>query len=496
MPLPEFTCAPPAVKFLLNDQPVVVADAPPTLTLLNYLRVRAGLCGTKEGCAEGDCGACTVVLAELADNGQRIRYQAINSCIRFLPTVDGKAVITTEALAAGDGTLHPAQQALVDHHGSQCGFCTPGFVMSLFALYQSCQSTDRAAVLSTLSGNLCRCTGYRPILDAATHLFDYPQPLHWGHSDAQSPQRLAALKAITRTTTLTGASYAAPTDMEELAVLRVNHPEARLLAGGTDIGLWVTKLMRDIGPLIYLGAVSELKRIELTDQHLSIGAAVTLSDAWPAILAHYPQLTAQADRFASVPIRNSATLCGNLANGSPIGDTLPAMLALDASLQLRCGSVTRVLPISQFYLGYQQNALAPGEFIAAVQIPLPCPDEHIASYKLSKRYDQDISAVCATLRVRLTAGRVSLVRLAYGGLAATAKRARCAEAALEQQPWTQASIIKACDALADDFQPLSDLRASSAYRLQAARNLLQRFFLQSTGIQTDLHLQPTNLEAL
>lgn len=486
MTLTESTNAPPAIRFLLNGQAVEVSDVPPTQTLLNYLRLQAGLCATKEGCAEGDCGACTVVLAELAADGEQLTYKAINSCIRFLPTVDGKAVITAEALAARDGSLHPAQQALVDYHGSQCGFCTPGFVMSLFALYQSCQSADRAAVLSALSGNLCRCTGYRPIVEAALHVFDYPEPSKWGHADAQSAQRRADLQALVRPDALTGRDYSAPTTVDELAALRLAQPQARLLAGGTDIGLWVTKQMRNLGPLIYLGNVTELRHIEPTEGCLRIGAAVTLSEAWPALLAHYPQLGIQADRFASLPIRNSATLCGNLANGSPIGDTLPALLALDAVLELRCGDHTRKLALNEFYLGYQKTALAEGEFIVAVHIPLPLPGEHIASYKLSKRYDQDISAVCVTLRLALDKGRVSLIRMAYGGLAATAKRAACAEATLLGQAWTQQTVDQACEALARDFQPLSDLRASSGYRLQTARNLLQQFYLQSQGIDTQL----------
>ena len=480
------------LTFLLDGDVVRVTDPTPTTTVLDYLRDRAGRCGTKEGCAEGDCGACTVVLGEFDGEDSPIRYEAINACIRFLPTLDGKALVTVESLQAPEGPLHPVQQALVDCHASQCGFCTPGFVMSLFALYQSCEATDRDHVLEALSGNLCRCTGYRPILDAALRMFDYPAPQHWSRSDAQSTARHQQLSQIQRSDALRGEGFHAPLSVDELAERYAAEPTALLLAGGTDIGLWVTKQLRDLPPILSLREARELQHVVCEEGHLIIGAGVTLSRAWPEIVAHYPALAEQAERFASLPIRNSATLCGNLANGSPIGDALPVMLALDALLELRHGTATRYLPIDQFYLGYRLTALQPGEFIVAVHLPLPTTGEHLASYKVAKRHDQDISAVSATFLVLLEQNRVREVRLAFGGMAATARRASAAEAALRDQPWTQASLEAAQATLQQDFAPLSDLRASSAYRLQVATNLLQRFYLQTQGEDVSLPLDPAS----
>ncbi len=482
------------LTFLLDGDVVRLPDPTPTMTVLDYLRDTAGRCGTKEGCAEGDCGACTVVLGEFDGPDRPIRYEAINACIRFLPTLDGKALLTVESLQAPDGPLHPVQQALVDCHGSQCGFCTPGFVMSLFALYQSCEATDRASVLNALSGNLCRCTGYRPILDAALRMFDYPTPQRWSRADAQSSARHQQLEQIQRTEALRGNGFHAPLSVDELAERYAAEPNALLLAGGTDIGLWVTKQLRDLPPLLWLGEAKALQQMVCQDDQLIIGAGVTLSRAWPQIVAHYPTLAEQAERFASLPIRNSATLCGNLANGSPIGDALPVMLALDALLELRHDTATRYLPIDQFYLDYRRTALQPGEFIAAVHLPLPSAGEHLASYKVAKRFDQDISAVSATFLVLLEHHRVREVRLAFGGMAATARRASAAEAALRDQPWTLASIEAAQAALQQDFTPLSDLRASNAYRLQVATNLLLRFYLQTQGEDVSLPADPASIQ--
>jgi xanthine dehydrogenase small subunit len=469
------------LSFVLDGTVVHVRDAVATMTVLEYLRGPAGRCGTKEGCAEGDCGACTVVLGELADDGSGIHYQAINSCIRFLPTIHGKELVTVEGLRGPNGAPHPVQQAMVDSHASQCGFCTPGFVMSLFALYLSRDSVDRSTVVDTLSGNLCRCTGYRPIIDAGVKSFGYPTPVRWSRADAQSEDHRNMLRAVGSAQSLNTTGFHSPRTLEELATAVAASPNAILLAGGTDVGLWVTKELRELPPIIHLCEVTELRNIEHLEDRLTIGAAVTLSRAWPALVALYPTLAEQAERFASPPIRNSATLCGNLANGSPIGDSLPAMLALDASLELRRGRDTRLLPISEFYLGYRKTALRSGEFIARVHVPLPQPYEKVASYKVAKRHDQDISAVSATFRVALNGDRVEQIRLAFGGMAQTARRATTAESVLLGKPWSMNDIEAAGVALSADFSPLSDLRASSAYRMQVARNLLRRFYLQSQG---------------
>jgi xanthine dehydrogenase small subunit len=463
------------LRFLLDGRAVEVADLPPTTTVLQYLREHAGRCGTKEGCAEGDCGACTVVLGERGDPGG-VEYRAVNSCIRFLPTIDGKELVTVESLQAPDGRLHPVQQALVDCHGSQCGFCTPGFVMSLFALYLNQPAPAREAVIEALSGNLCRCTGYRPIIEAGCRMDSYPEPVRWSRADARA--RAAALDALRRSEALKLPGFHAPRTLDELAAALRAAPQALVLAGGTDIGLWSTKQLRELPPLVYLGEVAELRRIESGPAGLRIGAAASLSAAWRAIVAEHPALDEIARRFASPPVRNSGTLGGNLANGSPIGDAMPPLIALGASVELRRGGQLRSLPLEQFYLGYQQKDLAPGEFLVAICLPPPAHDLRLACYKLSKRHDQDISAVCAAFALELHDGRVHRVRIAYGGMAATPARARHAEAALLGQPWTQAGIERAAAALALDFQPLSDLRASAAYRLRGAANLLRRFWLE------------------
>ena len=469
------------------DGSVVSIDRPPaTKTVLEYLREDLGRTGTKEGCAEGDCGACTVVVGELrADpgpDGRRVHYRAVNSCIRFLPTLDGKELVTVESLSDAAGPLHPVQRSMVDHHASQCGFCTPGFVMSLLALYLQEERADRERVLDTLSGNLCRCTGYRPIIDAGMRQWDYPPTPRWSREYAQSDARAAALEAIARAPaaeqSLRVPGFHAARTLDELAEALAARPDSLMLAGGTDIGLWVTKQLRELPPILYLGDVAELNEVRERPQELWIGAAVSIAEAWRALCGRFPALQEQAARFASPPIRNSATLCGNLANGSPIGDSIPALIALGAELELRCASRVRRLPLEDFYLGYQKKDLATGEFVTGVAVPPPAPPEMLASYKLSKRIDQDISAVCATFRVRTQGERVLDARLAYGGLAGIACRARGAERALTEGGWTHTGIEAAVAALADDFKPLSDLRASGDYRLRTAGNLLRRFYLQ------------------
>ncbi len=469
-----------AVRFLLGHEPRELRSLDPNLTVLNWLREVERRTGTKEGCAEGDCGACTVVLGEL--EGDRIRYRAVNACILFAPQLDGRQLITVEHLRGPDGSLHPVQRAMVECHGSQCGFCTPGFVLSLFALYHEESAPTRQRILDVLAGNLCRCTGYRPIVAAARRMYELGEGDQFG---AREPETIGRLKAFRGDGRLAfahgGKRYFAPRRIDELAPLCEQFPDACLLAGGTDVGLWVTKQHRDLETLIYVGEVEELRRIEATASHLEIGAAVTYTDATAAIGARWPDFGELIRRLGSVQIRNSGTIGGNVANGSPIGDSMPALIALGAELVLRRGSARRMMPLEDFYLDYRKTALEPGEFVELIRVPLPQGEWQFRCYKISKRFDQDISALLGAFNVRLAKGRVADVRIAYGGMAAIPKRATQCEQALRDRPWTEATVIGGREALAREFAPISDMRASAAYRLLAAQNLLTKFQVETSA---------------
>ncbi len=466
------------VRFVHRGALVSVQGLAPTTSVLAWLREHAGCTGTKEGCNEGDCGACTVLVGELQADG-RVGFKPINSCIQFLPTLDGKALISVEDL----GGQHPAQQALVACHGSQCGFCTPGFVMSLAACAErhaaagpGAPPPGRAQIADDLSGNLCRCTGYRPILDAGQQMFSLPaRPLQ----SAALAQQLHALQADPPLVYQAGSRFHAPRSLDGLAALRATEPQARLLAGSTDAGLWVTKQLRALGDIHYLGEVAELKAITEADGRLQIGAGASLQAAWSALARHWPAAHDMGRRFASLPIREAGTMGGNIANGSPIGDSAPVLIALGAQILLRQGQQTRDMPLQDFYLDYMKTSLRPGEFVQALHLALPQAGEQLRVYKLSKRHDCDISGLAAGLWLRLDGARVADLRLAFGGMAGIVKRAPGAEAALRGQAWDEAGVHAAMAALDADFTPLSDLRASASYRRRAARNLLWRWWLET-----------------
>ncbi len=467
----------PQIQFILGGKTIVVDDVAPTRSVLEHLRESLGRPGSKEGCAEGDCGACTVVVGELCDG--RVKLKTVNSCIQFLPTLDGKALYTVEDLRQPDGSLHPVQQAMVDCHGSQCGFCTPGFVMSLWSVYLAHvgSTASEAEIRSALTGNLCRCTGYRPIIVAGAKMFDLPG-VEFDHAGLKQ-----SLQAISRTSSLAiehkGRRFFSPKTLAELLKLRAAYPKATILAGSTDVGLWVNKQFRDLGDIIFVGEVAELKATIASASTLTIGAAVSLTEAYVALKDIYPQMNEMWERFASVPIRNAGTLGGNVANGSPIGDSMPALIALGATVTLASIDGSRTLPLEELYLAYMKNAIAPNEVLVAIDIPLPASALQFRNYKVSKRFDSDISAVCAAFSIQIEGGRIANARVAFGGMAATSKRATTTEAALNGQPWTESSARAAMAALATDYAPLSDMRASSAYRLSTAQNLLYRFYLET-----------------
>ncbi len=484
------------VRFLLNGTLVEVDGLAPQTTLLEYLRECAHLTGTKEGCAEGDCGACTVIVAEPRGDGT-LSYRPVNACIRFLPTLDGKAVYTVESLRDAEGALHPVQQAMVDCHGSQCGFCTPGFVMSLFGLYKAAYRPTPRAIRDALSGNLCRCTGYRPILAAAEAMYDLPAPADWrGPGIAADGTRrvardeemtAASLAVLARDATFeyeaSGVRFLAPTTVDELARLAAADPQARILAGGTDIGLWVTKEHRDLPDLIHVGGVRELASIRETEDALEIGAAASLADAFAALDMQWPELAEAWQRFASVPIRNAGTLGGNIANGSPIGDAMPALIALGATVVLRHADRIREMPLEDFYVGYRQTACAPGEVVVTIRVPQRVTADAtttvLRAYKVSRRFDQDISAVFVCLRLDLVGERIVRARIGCGGVAATPRRARGTETLLTGQRWDHASACTAAEALAGEFAPITDMRATADYRREMLAALVHRCWHES-----------------
>ncbi len=470
------------IRFLLNDREERLATVRSSDTLLDHLRLSRRLVGTKEGCAEGDCGACTVLVGRRVEGG--LVYEPVNACIRLMGSLDLCHVVTVEHLAGTGGQLHPVQQAMVDFHGSQCGFCTPGFVMSLYALWMREPDPTPAAVETAVQGNLCRCTGYQPILQAAMSVGRYgsPQSDRLATERARVLERLAAMDDGARVEIRTAGDHlVVPASVDDLAEVLEALPKATVVAGSTDVGLWITKFMRDIKPAVFIGNLAGLRDIEAGPEGVTLGAGVSYDDFQATLDAEFPHLSDYWRRIGGWQVRAMGTVGGNIANGSPIGDTPPVLIALGATVTLRKGKARRTLPLESFFIDYGRQDREPGEFVEKIFVPRPARDTVNAAYKITKRRDEDISAVACGLQISLHDGTVTAARLAFGGMAATPKRAARAEAALVGQPWTEAAALAAGAALAEDFKPITDWRASADYRSAVARNLMRRFYLETQG---------------
>jgi xanthine dehydrogenase small subunit len=461
------------LTFLLNGESVALRDVPPTTTLLDWLRETRGLTGTKEGCNEGDCGACTVIVSD--ETGAR----PLNACILLLPQLAGRAVRTVEGISGPEGQLHPVQEAMIAHHGAQCGFCTPGFITSMACAHLNGERDyDRV-----LAGNLCRCTGYAPILRAARVAETAPIPAWMTQDRAFIWPKIPSGGPAGRGADSPPSSLH-PQSADEAARFYAAHPQATLIAGATDVGLWITKQLRDLEFPIFLENCADLREIEVSDAEIRLGAGVTIAALMQAIAPYHPSYAAMLRRYGSEQVRAAATLGGNIANGSPIGDNAPALIALGSTLHLRHGDTRRQLPLETFFLGYGQQDRASGEMIEAISLPRQ-PDR-LRCYKISKRFDQDISALLGCFNITVDEGRITAARIAFGGMAGIPKRAAHVETALIGQVWSEATITASHAAWAQDFAPLSDMRASAAYRLDVARNLLMRYFLEDQGIATSV----------
>ncbi|MAU19684.1 MAG: xanthine dehydrogenase small subunit [Martelella sp.] len=477
------------IRFILNDEEIALDALPPAETLLDYLRIQKRLTGSKEGCAEGDCGACTVLVGRLTRG--RLVYETVNACIRFVASLNATHVVTIEHLAAKDGTLHPVQQAMVDLNGSQCGFCTPGIVMSLYALWMENEKPSRFAIEKALQGNLCRCTGYEPIVKAAEKASATRPDAAFDAIARERDQVMAKLAGMKTDATITVGDDSSraiiPGSIAALADTLKEYRDATIVAGSTDVGLWVTKQMRRLNPMVFINQLEELQTITETETGFIIGAGVTYSEALPALAEKIPAFSRLIVRIGGEQVRNMGTIGGNVANGSPIGDTPPALIALGATLTLQSTDGTRTIALQDYFRDYGKQDRKPGEFVLSLTVPKPATDSHFAVYKVAKRREEDISAVCGAFYLKLAEdGTVATIRIAYGGMAGIPKRATHVEAALSGKPWNSETVEAARAAFEDDYQPMTDMRATAAYRMLTAKNLLTRFLLETGGDAQEL----------
>ena len=463
------------IKFVHENQIVQIHNPDPNETILSYIRIKLRKTGTKEGCAEGGCGACTIVLGELKKG--KIIYKAINACIAFVPTLAGKQLILVEDLVFGDGSLHPVQEAMVDYHGSQCGFCTPGFVMSLFAMYKNYSFYKDDIIRDSISGNLCRCTGYRPIINAAKSLNKISKFDFFKRNQQLSISLLKKIKQESIVISNKNRKYFAPKNVNELKKILKQYPNSKLLSGGTDVSLVVTKERKDLDSLIYMNSIDELNYIKKNNNYIEVGATTPLIDFELFIKKYFPDFVQILKRFGSIQIRNVCTIAGNIATASPIGDTLPLLLSLDSQIIIKDKDKTRILPLNGFFISYRKTKLKKGQFIHSIRIPL-LGKNIFKAYKISKRIDDDISSVCASFNVELENNKVKKIRVAYGGMANIPKRAINCEKILLNSSLSDNIINKAKKSLEKDFKPITDARASQKYRMEVAKNLLEKCFLE------------------
>lgn len=485
----------PYIEFILNGQNIQLKGFDAELTLLDYLRGDKNLTGTKEGCAEGDCGACTVLIGQLVDGG--LVYDAVDSCIRFMASLNACHIVTVEHLKKPNGDLHPVQQAMVNYHGSQCGFCTPGVVMSLYGLWMENSAPSRTEIETSLQGDLCRCTGYQPIIKAAENIVGDNNNDLLKLERAQTVMRLEKMSNQSRIVKHNDIVQAyIPKDCDELAKIIEAEPEVRFIAGATDIGLWTTKHMRKIAPAVFTNHLSSLKKVEMVEGGIFIGAGVTFDGAEQALYKFIPWVKPFWSRIAGQQIRNMGTIGGNIANGSPIGDTPPLLIALEGEVILRKGKHCRQIKLEDYFLAYGKQDIKPGEFIEKLYIPTPAKKAKVSIYKITKRFDEDISAVCAAINLSVdNDGLVSDVKIVFGGMAGIPKRAKNVENALHGKPFTKTNIELAQKAIELDFKPLSDWRASANYRTLVAKNLLLRFYLEHTE-NSEVYQLPSRQEVL
>jgi len=462
------------IKFILNNKIQKIKNPDPNETILNYIRLKLKKTGTKEGCAEGGCGACTVVIGELKNNN--IVYRAINSCIAFTTSLEGKQLLVVEDLALKNGFLHPVQTAMVNHHGSQCGFCTPGFVMSLFAMYKNNSSYDKKIIEESISGNLCRCTGYRPIIDAAKSL-NNNKPDQFKINIKKTIILLKKIQPQSISINYNNNYYFAPRTVKELKNIIKKDSNLNFFSGGTDMSLIVTKQKKNFGNIIYLNSIDELNYIKEGKKFIEVGATTSLRQFELFIKKYYLDFNTILKRYGSVQIRNVATMAGNIATASPIGDLLPILLSLDASIVVESFNKKTILPLKNFFISYRKTKLKKGQFISSIRIPI-FKKNIFKAYKISKRIDDDISSVCASFNLEIVNKKIKSIKIAYGGMAPIPKRAIYCEKLLLNSNFSEDIILKAQKCLEKDFQPINDMRASKDYRMEIAKNLLIKCFTE------------------